>query len=183
MAIQRSDRCSRMSITLLASAVAATVAALVAGCGGDMSGEGAALDQGQAKTIRILRPPGKWVIDMLAWIPSPGVLTMAAGRQPPYVDITLFTVRVDGSGSWRRVVGLSQPKCRGDVRACPGCARARSGCVHRGLCQSSAAAERAETHKGVFVSDASSPFTLPLRASVSGEGVRTSARRTGRGAQ
>jgi hypothetical protein len=130
-----------------------------------------------------LRPPGKWVIDMLAWIPSPGVLTMAAGRQPPYVDITLFTVRVDGSGSWRRVVGLSQPKCRGDVRACPGCARARSGCVHRGLCQSSAAAERAETHKGVFVSDASSPFTLPLRASVSGEGVRTSARRTRRGAE
>jgi hypothetical protein len=99
-------------MTVLASAVAATVAALVAGCGGDVSREGAALDQGQAKTIRILRPPGKWVIETLAWIPEPGVLTMAAVRQPPYLNLTLFTVRVDGSGRWRRVVGLSQPKCK-----------------------------------------------------------------------
>jgi hypothetical protein len=108
-----------MSITVLASAVAATVAALVSGCGGDLSRESAAIDQGQAKTIRILRPPRKWVIETLAWIPEPGVLTMAAVTQPPYLNLTLFTVRVDGSGGWRRIVGLSQPKCKATFGLAP----------------------------------------------------------------
>jgi len=109
-----------MSITLLASAVAATVAALVSGCGGDLnSGQDRVSALGSVKTVRLLRPPGKWVIETLAWIPEPRVLTMEAVTQPPYLNLTLFTVRVDGSGSWRRVVGLSQPKCKATFGLAP----------------------------------------------------------------
>jgi hypothetical protein len=109
-----------MSMTALASAVAATVAALVAGCGGDPnSGQDRVSALGSVKTVRLLRPPGRWVIERLAWIPEPRVLTMEAVTQPPYLNLTLFTVRIDGSGSWRRVVGLSQPKCKATFGLAP----------------------------------------------------------------
>jgi hypothetical protein len=104
-AIQGSGRYSRASMTVLASVAAASVAALVSGCGGDVSA-GAS-----AKTLRVLRPPGSWVIDTRAWIPAPGVLTMAAATHPPYLDVTLFTVRIDGSGRWPKLAGLSEPNC------------------------------------------------------------------------
>jgi hypothetical protein len=113
MAIQPSGRYPRASMTVLASVAAASVAALVSGCRGDVSSEARMTDAGPVKTIRVLRPPGRWAINTITWVSVPGVLVMAADRQAPFLDKRLFTVRVDGSGGWRQIRGLTRRDCKG----------------------------------------------------------------------
>jgi hypothetical protein len=88
------------------------LALLASGCGGDHDRGRLGGDTGAVRTIRVLRPPGKWVLNTIAWIPAPGVLVVAGDRTPPYLNTQLFTVHVDGRGSWRRVSPLSRRGCR-----------------------------------------------------------------------
>ena len=88
------------------------VVLMTSGCGGDVDSGTGMSARGPVTTIRVLRPPGKWVIDKPAWIPAPGVLTIAAATHPPYLDVTLFTVHVYGSGGWRQIPGLTRRDCK-----------------------------------------------------------------------
>jgi hypothetical protein len=91
---------------------AAALAMLASPCAAELHASRTTLDARQVKTLRNLRPPGKWVLYTITWVPAPKVLVIAGDTAPPYLYNRLFTVRVDGSGGWRTLQGLSRRSCR-----------------------------------------------------------------------
>lgn len=85
-----------------------------------MSGHHAASRPAPPKLLRVLRPPGSWDIDYLAWLAGEQALVARAYGGPTYLSDTLRIVRLGSRRpGWRRLSDLARLGCRNPALIAP----------------------------------------------------------------